>query len=139
MPNCPSYRPRVAARGRLQPVSSHPQWHDLYDATEDWIPRSTPASTRAFIPSCTSCARWRIPCARALHTRRAMDVVAFGETFHQVVLVLPHSLGEVRGHADIQRAVPLACQNVHSRLFAHWRIPGYRLSPVRRLGLGWPS
>src|SRR5512147_2107022 len=48
-----------------------------------------------------------------------MDSISFGESFPHVVLVFPDSSGKVRGHADVEGTIPLACRYVYCRQFTH--------------------
>jgi len=51
----------------------------------------------------------------------ALDVVAPGEAFGFALLVLPDALGEIGRHADIERAVALAGEDVDARAAGHGR------------------
>jgi len=44
------------------------------------------------------------------------NAIVLGETFKDLVLVLPDALSKVRGHADVERSIALAGQNVDEKL-----------------------
>ena len=62
-----------------------------------------------------------------------MNTVTFRESFHQVILVLPNPLGEIRSDTDIQSATGFARKNVNAWNFHRnlWtsatRFRGYKL------------
>lgn len=37
-----------------------------------------------------------------------MDTMFFGKTIHEIILVFPYALEQIRSHTDIKRTVPLA-------------------------------
>ena len=87
----------------------------------------------SFLPD--DCAFRRRVC---LVPNECMDTVHLGEPFNEVVPVLPDSLHKIRGHAYVQGAVALACEDVYAGdplcLVAWvWHVFGSRL---RSLGSG---
>jgi hypothetical protein len=47
-----------------------------------------------------------------------MNLMHFAESIDHIVSMLPDSLYEIAGYADIQSAVALACENIDSGLLA---------------------
>jgi hypothetical protein len=56
-----------------------------------------------------------------------MDTIAPGESFHQIVLVLPYPFDEISSHTDIEGAISPACNNVDRGLLIQLCLPGFRL------------
>jgi len=48
-----------------------------------------------------------------------LDAVSFGETIRNALFMLPNPLYQIGRHANIQSAVTLTCQDVHTKLLAH--------------------
>ena len=97
----------------------------------------------SFLPD--DCAFRRRVC---LVPNECMDTVHLGAPFNEVVPVLPDSLHKIRGHAYVQGAVALACEDVYAGdplcLVAWvWHVFGSRLrslgsGPVSGYGAGSP-
>jgi hypothetical protein len=51
-----------------------------------------------------------------------MHLVAFGETFNQIFLVLPDPFHQVASYTDVQGAIAFAGKDVHGWLLGH-RVP----------------
>ncbi len=54
-----------------------------------------------------------------LRIDKHFNAIFAGESFSQTLLVIPHSLHQIRCYADIQRAVSSACHDVDKELFCH--------------------
>jgi len=48
-----------------------------------------------------------------------MHTVSLGKPFYRIILVFPYPLNEIRGHADIDRAISFGRQDVYGGLLAH--------------------
>ena len=57
-----------------------------------------------------------LPCAEQLEPHEPVHPVPAGETSRHVVPVFPHAPHQVAGHADVQRAVALAGEDVDGGL-----------------------
>src|SRR3972149_4729553 len=63
--------------------------------------------------------------------RQGVNTITFGKTFDHIVLVLPDPLNQIRCHADIQRTVLPAGENVNTRLSGHsmlWILASARMT-----------
>ena len=61
-----------------------------------------------------------------------MDPVFFGETFDQVISMLPDALHKIAGNADVKRSISLAGENVNGGLQDLWLLEG-ALSPLQQI------
>src|SRR5258708_26606090 len=55
--------------------------------------------------------RWDVLMALAIH--KALQSVAFGKAFQEVIAMFPDPPSEVAGDADVQRAIGTICHDVH--------------------------
>ena len=61
-----------------------------------------------------------------------MDPVFFGETFDQVISMLPDALHEIAGNADVKRSISLAGEDVNGGLQDLWLLEE-ALNPLQQI------
>jgi hypothetical protein len=85
-----------------------------------WIPAPRLNTSRACFAGMTL-----FPCKRRLGSfvrlkiDKHFNAIFAGESFSQTLLVVPHSLHQIRCYADIQCAVSSACHDVDKELFCN--------------------
>jgi hypothetical protein len=64
---------------------------------------------------------------------KLVNAIVFGEALDRFLFMFINAAREIAGHADIQRSIPLTCEDVNARTFLdHAELPGSPLSRGKR-------